>query len=126
MAATTLAEVRTVAVSVPDQDAAVDFYTNELGFEKRLDGDLGNGNRWIEVAPPGSHTTIALTKASPEAPAGADTGIRLTTSDADQEHGAMLSRGVSVDDVLRWPGVPAMFTFRDLANNTLYVVEQTA
>ncbi len=35
----------------------------------------------------------------------------------------MQRRGVRVDDVLRWPGVPAMFTFRDVDGNILYVVE---
>jgi hypothetical protein len=29
-----------------------------------------------------------------------------------------------VDDVLRFPGVPPMFSFRDPDGNTLYVVEQ--
>ena len=43
-----------------DQDAALEFYVGTLGFEKRLDGEFGDGQRWIEVAPPGAETTIAL------------------------------------------------------------------
>lgn len=123
--ATTLTDVRTVAVAVADQDRAVDFYVDRLGFEKRLDAPLGNGFRWIEVAPPGAAVSIALTPASDDSPAGTDTGIRLVTPDADGEHGALSGRGVDTHEVLRWPGVPAMFTFRDPDGNTLYVVEQT-
>lgn len=52
--------LRTVAVSVADQDLALDFYVRELGFEKRVDAALDNGLRWLEIAPPGATTTIAL------------------------------------------------------------------
>lgn len=120
---TTITDIRTVAVSVTDQDRALDFYVDTLGFDKRMDADLGGGFRWIEVAPPGARVSIALTAASPESPSGIDTGIRLSTSDADGEHDAMRVRGIGVDDVMRWPDVPAMFTFRDPDANTLYVVE---
>lgn len=122
---TTITDVRTVAVSVTDQDRALDFYVDTLGFDKRMDADLGGGFRWIEVAPPGARVSIALTVASPESPSGIDTGIRLSTSDADGEHDAMRDRGIDADDVMRWPDVPAMFTFRDPDANTLYVVEAT-
>jgi catechol 2,3-dioxygenase-like lactoylglutathione lyase family enzyme len=123
MTTTTLTDVRTVAVTVTNQDRALEFYVERLGFEKRLDTPIGNGRRWIEVAPPGAHVSIALTRR--DDPAGpADSGIRLTASDVDAEHAAMHQRGVDVDDVLRWPGVPAMFTFRDIDGNTLYVVEE--
>lgn len=121
--ATTLTDVRTVAVAVADQDRAVQFYVDRLGFEKRIDAPTGDGFRWIEVAPPGAAVSIALTSASSESPAGTDTGIRLVTSDADREQETMRRRGVDADGVLRRPDVPAMFTFRDLDGNTLYVVE---
>lgn len=122
---TTITDVRTVAVAVTDQDRAVEFYVDTLGFEKRMDAPMGDGSRWIEVAPPGARVSIALQAASTDAPAGGDTGIRLTAIDAEGEHEAMRSRGADADDVLRWPNVPPMFTFRDLDGNTLYVVEAT-
>lgn len=120
---TTLRDVRTVAVSVTDQDRAVGFYIDTLGFEKRMDAPIGEGFRWIEVAPPGATVSIALSPASNTSPAGVDSGIRLTTADVDGEHDAMRQRGIDTDDVLRWPDLPAMFTFRDVDGNTLYVVE---
>ena len=120
---TNLVDVRTVAVSVADQDRAVEFYVDTLGFEKRMDTPIGEGLRWIEVAPPGARVSIALSPASDRSAVGVDSGIRLTTVDADREHAAMRQRGIDADDVLRWPDVPAMFTFRDVDGNTLYVVE---
>ena len=123
---TTLADVRTIGVPVADQDRAVEFYVNKLGFEKRLDAPIGEGRRWIEVAPPGAIVSIALSPTSDSSPTGFDSGIRLTTADIDREHDAMRQRGVDTDDVLRWPDLPAMFTFRDVDGNTLYVVETPA
>ena len=79
---------------------------------------------WIEVAPAGSATTIALTPTPPGAPVGVDTGIRLTTADAEADHTALTKAGVDVDaEVMRWPGVPPMFSLRDPDGNTLYLVE---
>ena len=120
--ATTITEIHTVGVPVTDQDRAVRFYVDTLGFDTRMDAELGPGMRWIEVAPPGATASIALVAASHEAPAGVDTGIRLSSTDVDGEHVALSARGVDVDDVLRWPDVPPMFTFRDPDGNTIYVV----
>jgi len=56
-------------------------------------------------------------------PAGVETGLRLATSDADGAHADLDARGVHVDEVLRWPGVPPMFTLRDQDGNGLTIVE---
>jgi lactoylglutathione lyase len=122
---TQISGLRTVGVPVTDQDRALEFYVDALGFDKRLDVPYGSGGRWVEVAPPGSAVTIALVRASDEVPAGVETGIRLTSADADAAHAALLARGVDADpDVLRWPGAPPMFAFRDQDANRLEIVEQ--
>jgi lactoylglutathione lyase len=53
-------EVRTVAVPVTDQDRALGFYVDTLGLETRLDVPIGQGKRWIVVAPPRGTASIAL------------------------------------------------------------------
>lgn len=122
--ATRVTAVSTVAVPVTDPDRALDFYVGTLGFEKRLDASFGAGQRWIEVAPPGARTTIALAPSTDRTPTGADTGIRLSTPDAEADHADLRARGVDTDpEVMRWPGVPPMFSLRDPDGNTLYVVE---
>jgi lactoylglutathione lyase len=110
--------VRTVGVPVSNQGRAVKFYVDTLGFEKRLDVPLPQfGQRWIEVAPPGSATTIALIEAREGKPAGIETGIRFETHDAGAVHARFLEHGVDADELLHWDGVPPMFAFRDPDGN---------
>ena|ERR1700680_1857579 len=116
--------VRTVGVPVADQDRALRFYVDTLGLQKRLDVPLGNGNRWIEVAPADATTTIALVVAHEGVPAGVETGIRFTTAHADALHAEMRTHGVDAGEMLRWEGVPAMFAFRDQDGNGLEIVEE--
>ena len=118
-----IVDVRTVGVPVTDQDRALEFYVEKLGFAKQLDVPFGDGKRWIEVAPPGATTTIALVPSRDGVPAGVETGIRFTTQDADAEQVGLRARGVDADEVLRWPGAPPMFAFRDQDGNGLEIVE---
>lgn len=119
---THITAVGTVGIPVADQDRALKFYVETLGFEKRRDIPLGPDTRWIEVAPPASTTSIALVTG---APTGVDTGIRFTTEDATADHVELLALGVDVDaEVLRWQGVPPMFTLRDPDGNRLVLVER--
>ena len=121
---TRIIDVRTVAVPVTDQERALDFYVGKLGFEKRMDAPFGPGQRWVEVAPPGAATTIALAAAREGASAGVDTGIRLTTEDAAADHADLLARGVDADaEILDMGGAPPMFTFRDQDGNRLVIVQ---
>jgi lactoylglutathione lyase len=123
--ATQIIDLRTVGVPVTDQDRALTFYVDVLGLDERLDVPMGGGRRWIEVAPAGASTSIALVVSHEGVPAGVETGIRLTTQHVDANHAALRERGVDVDDVLRWEGVPPMFAFRDQDGNGLEIVEQS-
>ncbi|MEV0158444.1 VOC family protein [Micromonospora sp. NPDC050686] len=118
----TITDVRTIGITVADQDQALAFYRDTLGFEVRLDGMAGS-TRWLEVAPPSARVSLALT-ASSAATAQRETGIRFTVPDAAAEHTALRGRGVRVGELLRWPNVPPMFTFDDPDGNQFIVVEQ--
>lgn len=126
MPQTSITDVRTVGITVTDQDQALAFYVDTLGFEKRLDAPINPTVRWIEVAPPGAATSIALTAgdAPVERATGTDTGIRFTVPDAEAEHAAMRDLGVTVSEVIRWEGVPPMYTVDDPDGNRFYVVEE--
>ena len=112
--------VRTVSIPVDDQDAALRFYADTLGFTVLRDMPTPNGSRWIELAPAENSVIVTLEPAAPDVTRGA-IGIRFTTDDIDAAHSAMADRGVEVDDILRWPGVPAMFAFRDIDGNTFSI-----
>jgi len=123
MPTTTITTIRTIAIPATDQDKTVGFFVDKLGFEKVFDAELQPGFRWIEVAPPGSEVSVAIVAASNELPSGIDTGIRFVLTNAEADHAALTERGVDVGELLRWPGVPAMFSFRDIDGNTFYVAE---
>ncbi|MEP7161950.1 MAG: VOC family protein [Dermatophilaceae bacterium] len=120
--ATTISDVRTIAVDVTDHDAALDFYVGTLGFQIRLDVQPTPTMRWVEIAAPDASVSIALTLGDRDR-AVTDTGIRFAVPDAEQEHAEMHRKGVAVGDILRWEGVPTMFTFEDPDGNRFFVVE---
>jgi predicted enzyme related to lactoylglutathione lyase len=83
------------------------------------------GGRWIMLGAPGSPVTVSLVLQKDEAPAGVETGIRFEARDADRAHEALVRGGGEVGEVLRWPGVPAMFAAHDPDGNRFEVVELT-
>lgn len=124
-AATKIGGIGTVIVTVSDQDKAIEFFTEKLGFEQRSDSPYGEGQRWVDVAPPGATTTIAVVPPMGEGSPGGETGIAFATDDIEADHADLRERGVDVDgEVMRMGGpVPPMFWFRDPEGNTLLMVQ---
>jgi catechol 2,3-dioxygenase-like lactoylglutathione lyase family enzyme len=123
-----LTEIGRVAIPAADQDRALEFYVGTLGFELRSDDAFADGSmRWIEVAPRGASTAIAIAPPMEGGPTSVDTGIVISSSDIDADHAALKQAGVDVDDeVARWGDpVPPMFRLRDPAGNSLTIVEPT-
>jgi catechol 2,3-dioxygenase-like lactoylglutathione lyase family enzyme len=136
-----ITQVGTVFVPVADQDRALGFYVDTLGFEKRSDFPYGEGSRWVEVAPPGSPIAIALVPPSEGGTPGGDkTHCAISTADIDSDHATLRARGVDVDAEVARDGrprhllfdtdrdmrnatVPPMFFFRDLDGNRFLIVE---
>jgi len=118
-----ITHVGTIIVPVADQDRALEFYTATLGFEVRIDAPFASGQRWVEVAPPGAQTSLALVPRD-SAPAGIE--ISLATRSAEGDHGDLRTRGVDADpELIRMgQGVPPMFTFRDPDGNRFRMVER--
>jgi catechol 2,3-dioxygenase-like lactoylglutathione lyase family enzyme len=119
---TRITKVGTVVLPVDDQDEALELFVGTLGFETRLDAEFAPGQRWIEVAPPGAETSIALV--SQEASQGVE--ISFATDDAAADHAAVLAAGIEADAELidMGEGVPPMFTFRDPDGNRFRMVER--
>jgi hypothetical protein len=118
----TFTGLSTVAVPVTDQDRTKALL-EKVGFETRFDADLGDGFRWIELAPPGAVTSIALVASGEDLPTGVDTGIRLVTPDARAARDELRALGLSVGELLDWDTAPLMFSFTDPDGNRLYVAE---
>jgi catechol 2,3-dioxygenase-like lactoylglutathione lyase family enzyme len=112
-------------IPVSDQDRAIEFYVGTLGFEKRTDTPFGDGDRWVEVAPQGAATTIALVPPREGESTGIQTRVALSSQDIDADHADLRARGADVDDVMRMGSpVPPMFFFRDQDGNQLFIVGQ--
>jgi catechol 2,3-dioxygenase-like lactoylglutathione lyase family enzyme len=122
----TVTRIGTVVVPVSDQDRALEFYVGKLGFEKRGDDVYGEGERWVEVAPPGAATTIALVPPRAGEQVGIETRIGLASDDIDSDHADLRARGVDVDEAVTRMGdpVPPLFFFRDPDGNRFIVAER--
>jgi catechol 2,3-dioxygenase-like lactoylglutathione lyase family enzyme len=121
-----LTEIGRIAVPAADQDRALEFYVGTLGFELRSDETFADGKmRWIEVAPRGGATAIAIAPPMEDGPTAVDTGIVISTSDIEADHATLQAAGVDVDpEIARWGGpVPPMFRLRDPGGNSLTIVE---
>jgi catechol 2,3-dioxygenase-like lactoylglutathione lyase family enzyme len=135
-----ISQIATVFVPVADQDRALQFYVEKLGFEKRADFEYGGGSRWIEVAPSGSAIAIALVPPAEGKSAGGDeTYCALKSADIEADHAMLRTRGVDVDMEIARKGksrpglvslavsisdpVPAQFFFRDSDGNRFLIVE---
>ena len=118
-------KIATLIIPTADQDRALAFYTETVGFEKRAELSFGGGLRWIEVAPPGSGTTIAICPPGPGlTPGGKETGISLHTDDIEAFHSRLKAAGVDVDDEIGdFEGAPPTFWFRDPEGNILMVAQ---
>jgi catechol 2,3-dioxygenase-like lactoylglutathione lyase family enzyme len=113
----TLTDIRNTAVNVTNQDAALRFYTDTLGFETHVDGDSPAGQRII-ISPPNANVAISL-GANPDA---TDTGIRFGTTDATTAHRELAQHGVTVSELIAWD-MPPIFSFDDPDHNRFYVIE---
>ncbi|HEX5852011.1 MAG TPA: VOC family protein [Solirubrobacteraceae bacterium] len=123
---TTITQVGTVIVPVSDQDRAIAFYRDKLGFEQRTDIPFGAGDRWVEVAPPGAATTIALIPPREGEPVGIETHTAFSSEDIDADHASLRAAGVDVDEEVMRMGdpVPPMFFFRDQDGNKFLLVQR--
>ncbi|HEY5276841.1 MAG TPA: VOC family protein [Coriobacteriia bacterium] len=122
---TSISNIGVVMFAVADQDAALAFYTEKLGFELRSDTRFGeNGEmRWLEVAPPGSRARLALNPPMADEPGGSSIGVE--TTDVLGEHARLSALGgIDLDaEPMRTPGAPLMFMLRDPDGNHVVVVE---
>jgi catechol 2,3-dioxygenase-like lactoylglutathione lyase family enzyme len=127
-APTSVSNIGIVMFTVADQDAALAFYRDRLGWEVRGDSSFGeNGeHRWVEVAPPGSVARLALNPPMFDEPGGSSIGVE--TTDVVGEHRRLSAiGGIDLDpEPMRTPGAPLMFMLRDPDKNSVVVVEAPA
>jgi catechol 2,3-dioxygenase-like lactoylglutathione lyase family enzyme len=126
-----ITRIHSATVLVRDQDAALDFYVNKLGFEKLSDDAYGENSRWVTVAPPGAATALALTR--PEDMGmdpgvefgGRGIGISLIADDIDATYQQLSERGVQFTaPPERMPWGSKATWFSDPDGNSFFLSEE--
>jgi catechol 2,3-dioxygenase-like lactoylglutathione lyase family enzyme len=99
-----------VSVPVADQEKSKAFYRDVLGFTLLHDEPMGPTGRWIQLAPPGCATTIALVMWFDKMKPGGLQGVMLNSTDIDDDHRTLSARGLRLSTIEQQPwGRYAMF-----------------
>jgi catechol 2,3-dioxygenase-like lactoylglutathione lyase family enzyme len=89
-----------VIVPVSDVDRAKSFYADRLGFNVDHDSRISEGNRIVQLTPPGSGCSIVIGEGVlPPMPPGSLKGLQLVVNDIHKAHAELAERGVDVSDV---------------------------
>lgn len=122
-------QIGQVMLYVNDQDQALRFWTEKLGFVKVSEADNGQGMRWIEIAPAhGAQTSFVLhnkqliAEMQPELNLGTPS-ILLFADDLDSLYKDFQAKGITVGDLVNMPG-GRVFNFADDENNYFAIMEK--
>ncbi|UYZ63224.1 VOC family protein [Hymenobacter weizhouensis] len=122
--------IAAVTLVVRDYDEAIQFYTRQLGFDLLEDTDLGEGKRWVRVAPGGQEPALLLAQAATAEQAaciGRQTGSRVSfflhTDDFARDYARMQARGVQFLEQPRYESYGTVVVFQDLYGNQWDLLE---
>ncbi len=125
--------IANVTLVVPDYDEAIEFYCDRLGFQLLEDTDLGDGKRWVRLAPQMGETALLIAKAdgrTQHAAIGNQTGGRvgffLETDDFARDRRAFLQAGVVFTEEPRSESYGQVAVFRDPFGNLWDLIEPSS
>jgi catechol 2,3-dioxygenase-like lactoylglutathione lyase family enzyme len=89
-----------VVVPVSDVDRAKAFYADQLGFNVDHDTKISDGNRVVQLTPPGSGCSVVIGEGVvPAMEPGSLKGLQLVVNDIHAAHAQLIERGVTVSEV---------------------------
>ncbi len=113
-----------LSILVPDYDDGIAFFVDKMGFDLLEDTDLGQGKRWVRVAPVGVQTGFLLAKAVGDQQVdaignqgGGRVWLFLQTDDFDGDYARMRDRGVQFEEAPRNEPYGKVAVFRDPFGN---------
>jgi predicted enzyme related to lactoylglutathione lyase len=92
-----------VSVPVSDQEKSKKFYLDVVGFDLIREEPMGPGMKWIQLAPKGCATTIALVNWFDTMRPGGLQGVMLNVTDIEQDHATLTARGLKLSDIKQEP-----------------------
>ncbi len=105
-----------IQVPVSDIDRAKEFYVEKVGFTADHDHQVSDELRFVQVTPPGSACSIALTSGAHQMAPGSLDGLQMVVDDAEASRSELAERGVEVSDVQVFPWGSFVF-FKDPDGN---------
>lgn len=118
-----------IMLYVNNQDEAVKFWTEKLGFAIIAEENNNQGFRWIEIAPKnGVETSIILhnkefvSKMSPDLNL-ATPSLMFFSENLEQLHSDLLNKNITVDEIVNMPS-GRVFNFADNEENYFAVMEK--
>ena len=92
-----------VAVPVSDVDRAKSFYVDKVGFNDDHDHQVSDELRFVQLTPPGSGCSIALTTGAHQMKPGSIEWLQMVIEDAEAARAELAERGVEVSEVQEFP-----------------------
>ena len=111
--------IKFISVYVSDQDAALAFYTQKLGFTVVTDQPMGPDNRWIELRIPGAETGVVIVKPMmPEHRIGGFMNMSFVADDVQKTYDELSARGVEFTQPPKTEQWGTSAIFKDPDGNT--------
>ena len=105
-----------IQVPVSDIDQAKAFYVEKVGFNADHDHQVSDELRFVQLTPPGSACSIALTTSAHQMKPGTIEGLQMVVDNAETSRAELAQRGVEVSDVQVFPWGSFVF-FKDPDGN---------
>jgi len=99
----TIRSFEIVSVPVSDQEKSKNFYRDVVGFELLREEPMGPGQKWIQLAPQGCSTTIALVTWFETMRPGGLQGVMLNSSDIERDYEELTGRGLALTEIKQEP-----------------------
>jgi predicted enzyme related to lactoylglutathione lyase len=121
-----ITRVHSTTIVVRDQDKALDFYVNTLGWTKSIDNQMGPEMRFLTVVPPGGGAEVAIGQPGwlGREPGG-ETGISLISDDIDGDYERLFAAGVTFTqpvEAMPWGGKGTHF--QDPDGNAFFLADE--
>ena len=89
-----ITQIKFASIAVADENRALDFYTQKLGFKVATDQEYGEGMRWIELKIGSAETRFVLFRHMGKEPGGFQP-IVFQTDNVQKTYDELKARGVT-------------------------------
>jgi catechol 2,3-dioxygenase-like lactoylglutathione lyase family enzyme len=86
--------IKFASIPVADQDRALAFYTEKLGFRLLTDQPFNDQQRWLELGIPGADTRVVLFRFEGSLQPGSMMNVTFWTDDVESTYRELKAKGV--------------------------------